>query len=229
MTAPHRCAEGPGPFRSCAWALAWAVAVASPSALAATLTVHVVAPDGQPAPGVVVELVMPAAAARAPAEPVVIAQLALRFVPQVTAVPVGTTIRFTNQDSFDHHLRSQPAGPLGIIAPAKDFEFRMPGARAEAPVFTDVRFDRAGLVVLGCHLHNAMRGYLYVAESALLGVTDAAGKAVIQSLPDGRAELRTWHPQQLSDQVPSIVQVAGDSRWTATLNFRPAPARQPRR
>lgn len=229
MTSSRRCAGGRVPRRSLAWGLAWTIAVASPSALAATLTVHVVTPDGHPAPGVVVEVVMPAAAARMPTEPVVIAQLGLRFVPPVTAVPVGTTVRFTNQDGFDHHLRSQPAGPLGSIAPAKDFEFRMPGARPDAPVFTDVRFDRAGLVVLGCHLHSAMRGYLYIAESPLLGVTDAAGKAVIPSLPEGRAEVRTWHPQQLSEQVPSTIQVLGDSRWTATLNFRPAPARQSRR
>jgi plastocyanin len=229
MTTANGCVEGRWLRRSLAWAMAWAFSVAAPSALAATLTVHVVSPDGQPAPGVVVEVLMPAAVARAPAEPVVINQFELRFVPQVTAVPAGTTIRFTNQDGFDHHLRSQPSGPLGSIAPAKDFEFRMPRARPDAPVFTDVRFDRAGLVVLGCHLHSAMRGYLYIAESALLGVTDATGKAVIQSLPDGRAEVRTWHPQQLSEQVPSTVQVLGDSRWTATLNFRPAPARQPRR
>lgn len=229
MTAPDRCVGGRAPRRSLAWGLAWAIAVASPSAVAATLTVHVVTPDGQPAPGVVVEVVMPAAAVRVPAEPVVVAQLGLRFVPQVTAVPAGTTVRFTNQDSFDHHLRSQPAGPLGSIAPAKDFEFRMPAARPDAPVFADVRFDRAGLVVLGCHLHSAMRGYLYIAESALLGVTDAAGRAVIPSLPDGRAEVRTWHPQQLSEQTSVALQLASENRLTVALNFKPAPARPARR
>jgi plastocyanin len=204
-------------------------ALASPAVTAATLTVHVVTPDGQPAAGVVVEVFMPGATRSASPEPVVISQLGLRFVPQVTAVPAGATVRFANQDGFDHHLRSQPAGPLGSIAPAKDFEFRMAGARPDAPVFTDVRFDRAGLVVLGCHLHSAMRGYLYIGESALLGVTDAAGKAVVQSVPEGRAEVRTWHPQQLVDQPSSGVQLAGDSRHTATLNFKPAPVRQPRR
>lgn len=195
------------------------------AATAATLTVYVVSPDGQPAADVVVEVAMPGAPIRAPNEPVVIAQLGVRFVPQVTAIPAGATVRFTNQDSFDHHLRSQAAGPLGSIAPAKDFEFRMAGARADKPVTTDVQFERPGLVVLGCHLHSSMRGHVYVGESALLGVTGAAGRAVIQGVPEGRGEMRYWHPQQLSEQAKTAVHMDGDASLTATLNFKPARPR----
>ncbi len=197
-----------------------------PSAVtAATLTAFVLSSDGQPVADVVVEVVMPGTAVRVPAEPVVISQLGVRFVPQVTAIPVGATVRFANQDAFDHHLRSQAAGPLGSIAPAKEFEFRMAGARGDKPVTTDVQFERAGLVVLGCHLHSSMRGHVYVGESALLGVTDAAGRAVIQGVPEGRGEVRYWHPQQLTEQAKSAVQVVGDASVTATLNFKPARPR----
>lgn len=211
------------------FAVAWAALAAAQAASAGTLTVYVVTPEGQPASDVVVEVQVPGATRRVPAEPVVITQLGLRFVPQVTAVTVGTTVRFTNQDSFEHHLRSQPAGPLGSIPPARQFEFKMAGARPEAPVFTDVVFDRAGLVVLGCHFHSAMRGHLYVGESSWLTVTDAAGKAVISTIPDVRAEIRLWHPQQLVEQSVSAVQLSDNTRLTATLNFKPTPARQPRR
>ncbi|MEN9627286.1 MAG: hypothetical protein RJA10_513 [Pseudomonadota bacterium] len=202
---------------------------AAQAASAAVLTVHVVTPDGQPAADVVVEVQVPGAARRVPAEPVVITQLGLRFVPQVTAVTAGTTVRFTNQDGFEHHLRSQPAGPMGSIPPARQFEFKMSAARPEAPVFTEVVFDRAGLVVLGCHFHSAMRGHLYIGDSPWLAVTDASGKAVLQGLPEGRAEVRTWHPQQLVEQPVSAVPLSADTRLTAALNFRPAPPRQPKR
>jgi len=197
----------------------------SPAVNAATLTAYVVSADGQPAPDVVVEIAMTGAPVRVPPEPVVIAQLGVRFVPQVTAIPAGTTVRFSNQDAFDHHLRSQAAGPLGSIAPAKEFEFRMAGARGDKPVTTDVQFERAGLVVLDCHLHSSMRGHVYVGESALLGVTDAAGRAVIQGVPEGRGEVRYWHPQQLTEQAKSAVQVVGDASVTTTLNFKPARPR----
>jgi plastocyanin len=195
------------------------------AATAATLTVYVLSPDGHPAADVVVEVAMPGVPVRVPAEPVVIAQLGVRFVPQVTAIPAGTTVRFLNQDAFGHHLRSQAAGPLGSIAPAKDFEFRMAGARADKPVTTDVQFERAGLVVLGCHLHSSMRGHVYIGESALLGVTDAAGRVVFRGVPEGRGEIRYWHPQQLIEQPRTIVQVSGDAGLNATLNFKPARPR----
>lgn len=197
----------------------------SSAVTAATLTVSVLSLDGQPAADVVVEVAMPGVPARVPTEPVVIAQLGVRFVPQVTAIPAGTTVRFLNQDPFDHHLRSQAAGQVGSLAPAKEFEFRMAGARADKPVTTDVQFERAGLVVLGCHLHSSMRGHVYIGESSLLGVTDAAGRVVIQGVPKGRGEIRYWHPQQLIEQPRTIVQVGGDASLTATLNFKPARPR----
>lgn len=198
----------------------------SPAAGAATLTVYVLSPDGHPAADVVVEVVIPGAPVRVPTEPVVIAQMGVRFAPQVTAIPAGTTVRFTNQDAFDHHLRSMAAGPLGSIATAKEFEFRMAGAHPDKPVTTDVKFERAGLVVLGCHLHGSMRGHVYVGESALIAVTDAAGRAVIQGVPEGRGEMRYWHPQQLTEQAKTSVQVGGDASLNATLNFKPARPRR---
>lgn len=199
--------------------------VLSSLATAATLTVYVSASDGQPAADVVVEVSMPGAQMRAPAEPVVITQRGLRFVPLVTAIPAGTTVRFANQDGFDHHLRSQAAGPMGSVVPAKDFQFRMAGASGDKPVTTDVVFDRAGLVVLGCHLHSSMRGHVYIGESALLGVTDSAGRVVIQGVPAGRGEIRYWHPQELAEQTKTVLQVGGDTSLNATLNFKPARPR----
>lgn len=199
--------------------------VLSSAAAAASLTVFVLSADGQPAPDVVVEVAMPGAPLRVRAEPVVIAQIGLRFVPPVTAIPAGSTVRFTNQDGFDHHLRSQAAGPLGSIAPAKEFEFRMAGARGDKPVTTDLEFERSGLVVLGCHLHSSMRGHVYVGESALLGVTDAAGRVVIQGVPQGRGDVHYWHPQQLTEQAKLPLQMGGDASLTATLNFKPARPR----
>jgi len=203
---------------ACAAALAF-------GAQAATVTVAVSGADGQPAPNVVVQLVSAHAPARAPAAPVVIMQKDIHFVPYVTAVPVGATVRFTNQDSFDHHLRSQAAGPLGTIAPAKEFEFRIAAAEGDKVATHDITFDRAGLVVLGCHLHSSMRGHLFVSETPLVAVTDAAGRATIADVPDGPVELRAWHPEQLVDQPAVTRQVSGNTNLQATLNFTPPKPR----
>lgn len=191
------------------------------AAMPATVSVTVVGSDGSPAANVVVEIASPNARLRTATEPVVIVQRGVRFMPFVTAVPVGATVRFLNQDGFDHHLRSQPAGPLGTVPPAKDFEFRMPGATS-----TDVVFDRAGVVVLGCHLHSSMRGHLFVSASSLLGVTDEAGKALIADVPDGRVSVHAWHPEQLLVQSPVAIQLAGATEAVKlTLNFVPPKPR----
>ena len=197
---------------------------------AATVTVVVNGADGQPAPNVVVQLV-PAhpPAFKPPAAPVVIAQRDIHFVPYLTAVPVGSTVRFTNQDPYDHHLRSEPGGPFGNIAPAKDFEMRLAAASGDKVASTDLRFDKAGVVVLGCHLHSSMRGHLFVSETPFVAVTDVNGRAVIDDVPDGSADLRTWSPDQLTEQAASQKQISGAAvSLGTTLNFTPPKPRRRR-
>ena len=195
---------------------------------AATVTVAVHGADGQPAPNVVVQLI-PAhpTALKPPAAPVVIAQRDIHFVPYLTAVPVGTTVRFSNEDLYDHHLRSEPGGPFGNIPPAKDFEMRLPAMSGGKATSAEVKFDKAGLVVLGCHLHGSMRGHLFVSETPWVAVTDADGLATIADVPEGAADMRTWSPEQLVDQATSQKQIAGASAIVeATLNFTPPKPRR---
>ena len=200
------------------------------TAHAATVTVVVNGSDGQPAPNVVVQL-MPAhpGVVRLSTTPVVIAQRDIHFVPYLTAVPVGTTVRFSNQDPFDHHLRSEPGGPFGNIAPAKEFEMRLAAASGDKVASTDLKFDKAGVIVLGCHLHSSMRGHLFVSETPFVAVTDANGRVVINDVPDGSADLRTWSPDQLTEQTASQKQISGAAvSLDATLNFTPPKPRRRR-
>ncbi len=200
------------------------------AAHATTVSLSVYGTDGQPAPNVVVQL-FPAHAApfKPAAAPVVITQKDVHFVPYLTAVPVGTTVRFSNQDPFDHHLRSEPGGPFGNVPPAKEFEMRLAAASGEKIASADVKFDKAGLVVLGCHLHASMRGHLFVSETPFVAVTDANGHAQIADVPEGSVEMRSWSPEQLTDQAPVTKQLAGPAAsLDATLNFTPPKARKRR-
>lgn len=195
---------------------------------AASVTVTVHGADGQPAPNVVVQLT-PAhpGAPRPPWTPVVIVQRDIHFMPAITAVPAGTTVRFSNQDPYDHHIRSEPGGPLGNIPPAKSFEMRLAGTTGDKVASADVTFDKPGIVVLGCHLHGSMRGHVYVSSTPWVAVTDASGAATIADVPDGAVELRAWSPEQLVDQPAVQKQVAGSSAiLDATLNFTPPKRRR---
>ncbi|MFL6629798.1 MAG: hypothetical protein ACJ8G1_25410 [Vitreoscilla sp.] len=215
------------PFPTFAVAGALLLALALP-ARAANVTVTVHGADGQPAANIVVQLT-PArpGAPRPPWTPVVIVQRDIHFVPAITAVPVGTTVRFSNQDPYDHHIRSEPAGPLGNLPPAKNFEMRLAGASGDKVASADVTFDKAGVLVLGCHLHGSMRGHVYVASTPWVAVTDASGSATIADVPDGAADLRTWSPEQLVDQPVAQKQVSGANvAFEATLNFTPPKRRR---
>jgi plastocyanin len=197
-------------------------------ARAANVTVTVHGADGQPAANIVVQLT-PAhpGAPRPPWTPVVIVQRDIHFVPAITAVPVGTTVRFSNQDPYDHHIRSEPAGPLGNIPPAKNFEMRLAGATGDKVASADVTFDKPGVLVLGCHLHGSMRGHVYVESTPWVAVTDASGSATITDVPDGAVDLRAWSPEQLVEQPVVQKQVSGASvAFDATLNFTPPQRRR---
>jgi plastocyanin len=210
-----------------AGAAALLLALALP-ARAANVTVTVHGADGQPAANVVVQLTPARPGAPRPRwTPVVIVQRDIHFVPAITAVPVGTTVRFSNQDPYDHHIRSEPAGPQGNVPPAKNFEMRLAGASGDKVASADVTFDKAGVLVLGCHLHGSMRGHVYVASTPWVAVTDASGSATIADVPDGAADLRAWSPEQLVDQPVAQRQVSGANvAFEATLNFTPPKRRR---
>ena len=195
-------------------------------AAAANLQLTVLGSDGKPVADVAVQL-LPAApwSVLPPAEPVRIVQRNLRFVPFVSVVPAGGTVRFVNRDRYDHHVRSQAGGPLGNIAPAQQFEFRMAAFKGEKESTADLKLDTPGVIALGCHLHGSMRGHILVTSTPWVAVTDEQGRATLPQLPDGQAELKLWHPEQLTDQAPLRLQLAGDQSAEARVNF--APRRRP--
>ena len=96
-------------------ALLFTALFAAPLA-AAPFAVRLQDAQGQPVADAVVSLIAPGPApASAPAAPAEITQQGKEFSPQVTAVTVGTTVMFPNNDTVQHHVYS--------LSKAKKFEF----------------------------------------------------------------------------------------------------------
>ena len=205
------------------------LAAAATPAVAATLHVTVNGADGRPAADavVMVQVAGAALAVATGAAPVAIEQRDFRFMPYVTVVPMGGSVRFVNKDPFDHHIRSLPSGPLGGVAPVKSFEYRLAAAGKGTDASEAVKFDIAGGILLGCHLHGSMRGHLLVAPTPWFAVTDERGRARVEGLPEGAVELKLWHPDQLTEQAVQPLQLGPSLGTEARLNFtprrRPAP------
>ena len=204
-------------------ALALVITLAPWAAPAADLQITVLGTDGQPAADVAVQL-QPGGvwASRPLPTPALVVQKDIRFQPFVTVVPVGSTVRFVNRDRFDHHVRSQPGGPLGNVAPAQQFEFRMAAVKSNGVAASaEVKMDVAGIIALGCHLHGSMRGHVLISNTPWAAVTDERGQVTLANVPDGQLELKLWHPDQLTDQPTSRLQASGNMQADVKLNLSP--------
>ena len=151
---------------------------------AAPLAVRVVDASGRPVRDAVVTLYPAGSAARAPSAGgrFVVSQQNLQFHPFLTIVPVGADVSFPNLDPTKHHVYS--------FSPAKRFELKL-FARDQSRT---VRFDRAGVVALGCNIHDAMSAFIVVTDSAWTTRTNAQGIAAFGNAPNAPGRVTVWHP-----------------------------------
>ncbi|WP_409835231.1 plastocyanin/azurin family copper-binding protein [Acidovorax sp.] len=201
------------------------------SASAGNVQIQVLDRDGKPVPDAVV-VVYPSNSASSPPSLLqpspTIEQEKMRFVPAVTVVEPGTTVRFTNQDRWDHHVRGAAAGLTAATA-ASGFELRLAGKSEGKPASSaEVKLDAAGAVLLSCHLHGSMRGHIFVTDSPWAIKTDTDGIARFPAVPDGAAQVRVWHAEQLVD-LPrkSLSVVPGPVLDTVQLSVVPRVRRAP--
>lgn len=149
---------------------------------AGTLQLQVQDKNGKPLPEAIVFLESPEAKAAAkPLKGVEVAQVARQFKPAVTVVTPGTAVLFPNQDTVRHHVYS--------FSPAKTFELKLYTGVPANPV----TFDKVGVAVLGCNIHDTMVAWVLVVDTPYFGRTDASGKLTLDNVPHGNYKLRTWH------------------------------------
>lgn len=149
--------------------------------LAAGLNVQVQDKNGKPLPNAIVFL--ESAEAKAAAKPlkgIEIAQAAKQFAPLVTVVTTGTPVLFPNNDTVRHHVYS--------FSPAKTFDLKLYAGVPANPVV----FDKSGIAVLGCNIHDNMVAWVVVVDTPYFGKTDPQGHVTLD-LPPGSYRLRTWH------------------------------------
>ena len=163
--------------------LAIACLTLSAWAAAASLHVNVVDQHGQPLPDAVVTLRGASDTGAPAAGKATMDQRQQEFLPHVLAVRAGTAIGFPNSDNIRHQVYS-------FSAP-KRFELRLYEGTPSAPLL----FDKPGVVVLGCNIHDWMLGYIYVSDDPWFAVSDAKGQLSLDGLPAGHYRMTLWHPR----------------------------------
>ncbi|MFQ3199198.1 MAG: plastocyanin [Paraglaciecola sp.] len=116
-------------------------------------------------------------------------QINKQFSPQVLVIQKNQSVGFPNSDDIRHHVYS-------FSAP-KPFEIGLFKGQGSPPV----QFDKAGVVVLGCNIHDQMIGYIYIAEDEITAVTDEDGQATLASSSE---EYHIWHPRLSTSHADRI-------------------------
>ncbi|MEJ8824043.1 plastocyanin [Variovorax humicola] len=201
------------------------LAVAACSAANTSLQVSVLDKEGKPVTNAVVVVVSAGRSTTSAALPkdVVISQQNMRFVPVVSVVAVGAKAHFVNNDPWEHHVRASAAGVAQFNADVPGgFELRIDGKQeGKTAKSADAVFDQTGAVLLGCHLHNSMRGYVYVSDSPWASLTNAEGVATLD-VPEGAAIIKVWHADQLIDITPQQTTLTA-APATATMQLSVVP------
>ena len=167
-------------------ASAWlaALACAAPAGLqAAALNLSVTDAAGKPLVDAVA-LLEPSTgkAAVKPMADVEISQSKRQFHPRVTLITTGTRASFPNFDTVRHHVYS--------FSTIKTFELKLYAGVPSSPIV----FDKPGVAVLGCNIHDTMAAWVVVADTPWSARSADNGRARIEAIPPGSYLLRLWHP-----------------------------------
>ena len=179
---------------------------------AATLTVRVTDKNGMPALDAAV-FATPISSgintkplAKAPGK-AVIDQVNKEFVPVLSVIQTGTSVVFPNRDNIRHHVYS--------FSPAKMFELKLYSGQPAAPII----FDKPGIIVLGCNIHDWMISYVVVVDTPYFGKTDASGMVRLDELPPGEYELKIWHYRASSPNEITAIRKLTLTPAGTTANF----------
>ena len=199
------------------WLILLGLTLMQPAVAARSVSGSVRAPQGAAIADAVVFVQAPSPAPSANVHPTAIVdQVEKTFVPGLLPIVVGTYVRFPNHDQIQHHVYS--------FSPTKTFELPLYKGEPAAPVL----FDRVGVVKIGCNIHDWMSGIILVLPTPHFTVTDAAGKYVLENVPEGNYTLIVWHARSnvKPEDTARQIQVREDvANVNFTLTLSPARAR----
>lgn len=121
-----------------------------------------------------------------------------QFKPFISAVQVGSSIKFPNRDSFAHHVYS-------FSEPAK-FQSELYSQQESH----EIEVSKPGVIVVGCNIHDWMLAYVYVVDTPYFA-KPKNNQVQFESIEDGEYSVSIWHPSMTSPII-NTVEVAGASK-----------------
>ena len=126
------------------------------------------------------------------------------FVPHVLPVQTGTWVEFPNSDNVRHQVFS--------VSPARRFSTPLYIGKPARPI----QFPTAGVVAIGCSVHEQMSAYIVVVDTPYFTTTDKNGRASFDELPAGDYSLNVWHEGR-TDPKAQPFHVGSDAKQSVTI------------
>lgn len=171
---------------------------------ALTLRGNVMTVDGEPVAEAVITAVGTMKNKPSATSPRKMDQRNREFVAHILAVHVGDSVIFPNSDNIHHHIYS--------FSPANPFEIQLYKGVPAHPT----PFNKAGVVVLGCNIHDWMLGYVYVTDAPYFTQTDNQGQWTL-TVPADDYTLTLWHPDLDSPNNVQVQQLKVNTENTAPI------------
>lgn len=186
--------------------------LAAPVAFGQSFQLRVLDADGEPLPGVVMELLGDTLSTSAVQE-AQIDQRDKEFIPSITTIVAGSSVSFPNSDDILHHVYS--------FSSAKTFDTPLYGSDANNQ-YREM-FDVPGVVEIGCNIHDWMLAYIYIGESEWMAISDEQGVATLSNISAGEYTLRVWHarldaPENILEQ-PLVVMEGRDGQLEMSVDL----------
>jgi len=137
------------------------------------------------------------------------------FTPRVTAVPVGGTIEFPNEDPIFHNVFS--------VSGENRFDLQL----YKRPKSGAQTFQHPGLVRVYCNIHPQMSAVVLIRDNPYFAKATSDGAFTIDGVPAGRYKLTAWHDKagETSQDVvvPAQGQVAAKPLSLDASGFKQMP------
>jgi len=142
-----------------------------------------------------------------PVKEEIVDQVNKKFLPEIKVITRGSILNFPNKDDINHHVYS--------FSEAKQFELPLYQGQTAKPV----EFDKAGVVSLGCNIHDWMKGYVVVVDTPFYTKTDVQGVANFTNLPSDKYTVNTWHPNIRQEMASSQIDLLATTEQTQNVSL----------
>lgn len=170
-----------------------------PGSLRGTITV-----DGKPLDGVGLVMLYPQSGnyRKRTSKFRIVEQRNKQFSPRLLAVPPGSTVAFPNYDSYYHNVFS-----LSSSAPFDLGLYKSGQSR-------DIKFDKVGLIRLGCNVHAKMASFIFVIDAPNYVPVEGDQEFIFKSLAPGKYKARVWSERSAEPTESNIVIANGENEMT---------------